>query len=63
MFINPHLIEAARETARMQGDGAAPIEIKWYSGMFVAPSGNADIRPIHFFTEGDKRYALGPKRR
>lgn len=63
METNQKLIEAARLLVREHDPGDDSIEIPGYPNMFVAVSGGADIQEFQFFTENDKRYAVGPKTR
>lgn len=59
MIMNPHLIEAARATVRGRDQEGALLPVGGYPGMYVAESGNRQVRALHFFSEGDRRFVLG----
>lgn len=65
MEISAHLVDAARETVRESYQQGALLNVRGYPAMFVEETGGGpggQVRAIHFFTEAEKRFALGPKR-
>lgn len=59
MIMNPHLLEAARATVRGRDQGGALEPVDGYPGMFVAESGTRQVRALHYYSEGDRRFVLG----
>lgn len=59
MIMNPDLVEAARATVRGSDQDGALMPVDGYPGMYVTESGNQQVRALHFFSEGDRRFALG----
>ncbi len=60
MIVNPLLVEAAHAVVRGGYQDGALLQVDGYPGMFVAESGNPQMHSLHFFSEGDRRFALGP---
>jgi len=63
MQIDPQLIEAARRTVAEKVVGDVAVEIIGYEGMFVSEEDKGGLKEIHFFAAGDKKFAIGVKRK
>ncbi len=63
MQIDSQLIEAARRTVTEKVVGDEAVEIIGYEGMFVTQEDKGGLKEIYFFSEGEKKFAIGVKRK
>lgn len=63
MKVDERLLTAARRTVAENTVDNVPVNVIGYERVFVSIEGVGGLKEFAFFTEGEKKYAVGVKNR